>query len=124
MYRVNKRRVMEVNEYQKLAARTLIDKPGFEISNRDIMAVWDAIGLAGEAGEVVDYIKKGVFHRHGIDLEKVEKELGDTLWYVAALCTTLGLSLSVVMEKNIDKLKIRYPNGYSSEDSLKRIDII
>ena len=115
---------MEVNEYQKLASRTLIDKPGFEISDRDIMAVWDATGLAGEVGEVVDHIKKGVFHQHGIDLEKIEKELGDTLWYVAALCTTLGLDLSKVMEKNIDKLKIRYPNGYSSEDSLKRVDTI
>lgn len=62
---------MDANEYQRLAARTLIDKPGFEIPEKEIMAVWEVIGLAGEAGEVANLIKKGVFHRHGIDLSKV-----------------------------------------------------
>jgi NTP pyrophosphatase (non-canonical NTP hydrolase) len=115
---------MEANEYQKLAARTLIDKPGFEISDRDLMAVWDAIGLAGEAGEVADLIKKGVFHQHGIDLQKLKNELGDTLWYVAALCTTLDLDMSEIMQSNIEKLKTRYPNGYNSDDSKRRVDLI
>ena len=115
---------MDANEFQRLAARTLIDRPGFEISDTEIMAVWDALGLAGEAGEVADLIKKGVFHRHGIDLPKLEKEIGDTLWYVAALCTTLGIDMSAIMQANIEKLKVRYPNGYSSEDSLRRIDLI
>lgn len=114
---------MDANEYQKLAARTLIDRPDFEISDRDIMTVWDAIGLAGEAGEVAEHIKKGVFHQHGIDSEKLSKEIGDVLWYAAALCTTLGLDLSEIMQANIEKLKHRYPNGYSSADSLKRVDI-
>lgn len=114
---------MDANEYQRLAARTLIDRPDFTISDTEFMAVWDAIGLAGEAGEVAEHIKKGVFHRHGIDLPKLEKELGDTLWYAAALCTTLGLDLSAIMQANIEKLKVRYPNGYSSEDSLQRVDV-
>jgi NTP pyrophosphatase (non-canonical NTP hydrolase) len=113
---------MDANEYQKLAARTLIDKPNFEIPDREIMAVWEAIGLAGEAGEVADHIKKGVFHQHGIDVEKLSKEIGDVLWYTAALCTTLNLDLSEIMQANIEKLKVRYPNGYSSGDSLKRVD--
>ena len=114
---------MDANEYQRLAARTLIDKPDAIYTHQEIMAVWDAIGLAGEAGEVADHIKKGVFHQHGIDLPKLEKELGDTLWYVAALCTTLGLDLSEIMQANIEKLKLRYPNGYSPEDSKRRVDM-
>ena len=114
---------MDVKEYQRLAARTLIDRPGFEIPDTEIMAVWDVIGLTGEAGEVADLVKKGVFHRHGLDLPKIEKELGDTLWYVAALCTTLGLDMSAIMQANIEKLKVRYPNGYTSEDSLRRVDV-
>lgn len=114
---------MDADEYQKLAARTLIDRPDFALTDTEIMAVWDAIGLAGEAGEVADHIKKGVFHRHGIDLPELEKELGDTLWYVAALCTTLGLDLSAIMQANIEKLRVRYPNGYTSEDSLHRVDV-
>jgi NTP pyrophosphatase (non-canonical NTP hydrolase) len=113
---------MNANEYQKLAARTLIDRPGFEITARNIMTVWDALGLAGEAGEVADHIKKGIFHRHGLDIPKLKKELGDTLWYIAAICTTLGFDLGEIMDLNIEKLKERYPNGFNSEDSKRRVD--
>ncbi len=114
---------MDANEYQKQAARTLIDEPGFELPGRELMAVWEAIGLTGEAGEVANHIKKGVFHRHGIDLSKLSTEIGDVLWYAAALCTTLGLDMSEVMQANIDKLKVRYPNGFTPDDSLKRADL-
>lgn len=109
--------------YQELAARTLIDGPDFEIAERDIMLVWNAIGLAGEAGEIADIIKKGVFHQHGIDFEALKKELGDCFWYLAAICTKAGFDMNEVMADNIAKLKERcYPNGYSSEDSVKRVD--
>ena len=111
---------MNAIDYQKQAARTLIDAPGFDISDPEIMMVWNALGLAGEAGEVADLVKKGVFHQHGLDLEKLKKELGDVLWYVAALCTTSGLSMSDVMQANIEKLKARYPDGYSSQASINR----
>jgi NTP pyrophosphatase (non-canonical NTP hydrolase) len=113
---------MNANEYQKLAARTLIDCPDFELTGQETMVIWDAIGLAGEAGEVADLVKKGIFHQHGLDTEKLQKEIGDVLWYAAALCTTLGFDLSKIMEANIEKLKSRYPNGYSSTDSIKRVD--
>ncbi len=114
---------MEAKDYQKEAARTLIEEPGLEPSNNEIMIVWNALGLAGEAGEVADLIKKGVFHQHGLDKEKLKKELGDCLWYIAALCSNLGLDLGDVMQSNIDKLKLRYPNGFTTEDSKKRIDM-
>lgn len=111
---------MRANDYQKLASRTLINKPDVPLSGHETMIIWSAIGLAGEAGEVVDSIKKGIFHRHGLEKEKIEKELGDVLWYVAALCTKLDIDMESVMQKNIDKLLARYPNGYSSEDSINR----
>ncbi len=114
---------MTPNEYQQLAARTLIAVPDAEYTGDEIMMVWNAIGLAGEAGEVADHIKKGVFHRHGIDKDKLVKELGDNLWYIAALCTKLGVTLENVMQLNIDKLRKRYPDGYSSLASLERVDI-
>lgn len=113
---------MKPNEYQELAARTLIDSPGKQYSDLEIMLVWNAMGLAGETGELVDHIKKGVFHEHGIDRDYLAKELGDVLWYVAALCTKLGLSLEDVMTQNIAKLKARYPDGFSCEDSRNRRD--
>ena len=114
---------IQVSDYQGLAARTLIDAPGFEIPDNEMMIIWTSLGLAGESGEVVELAKKGVFHRHGIDKERFNKELGDVLWYVASLCTVLELDMANVMQDNIDKLMVRYPNGYSPDDSRRRVDV-
>lgn len=105
----------DLNEYQTLAARTL-DRPGERALN---MA---ALGLAGEAGEVVDLIKKHIYHGHPMDLAKLVAELGDVLWYVATLATALDIKLSDVAEGNIEKLMARYPEGFSSERSRNRVD--
>src|SRR5690606_41066399 len=91
---------MKANEYQEQAARTLIDSPDFQITDEGVMLSWNALGLAGEAGEVADLIKKQIYYDRGVDAEALKKELGDVLWYVAALCTHLGLTMEEVMEHN------------------------
>jgi NTP pyrophosphatase (non-canonical NTP hydrolase) len=111
---------MNADEYQELAARTLIGGPDFSITDEEIMIAWNALGLAGEAGEVADLVKKGIFHQHGLDRDRLRKEIGDVLWYAAALCSKLGFSLSDVMEANIEKLRARYPEGYSAQASKHR----
>jgi len=111
---------MNADEFQKAANRTFIDIPSVDLSLSEEYLVRHALGLAGEAGEVVDYIKKGVFHRHGIDPKKVEDELGDVLWYIAEIATILGLSMSDIMQNNVNKLMKRYPNGFTIEDSINR----
>jgi NTP pyrophosphatase (non-canonical NTP hydrolase) len=111
---------MNIDEYQQLANRTLIDKPDFQITDAQIMLAWNAIGLAGEAGECADAIKKHVFHQQPLDTNKACNELGDVLWYVAALCKCLNITLSEVMAANIEKLKARYPKGYSAARSANR----
>lgn len=111
---------MQADVYQALAARTLPARPDAVYTDQETMLVWNAIGLGGESGEVLDIIKKGVFHRHGVDREKLGKELGDVLWYVSAICEVSGIALADVMEKNIAKLKARYPEGYSSAASKSR----
>ena len=78
------------------------------------------LGLAGEAGEVVDYLKKVVGHGHKLDRDKLVKELGDVLWYVAEICSAINADMSDVAQQNIDKLKARYPDGFSSERSINR----
>lgn len=113
---------MKANNYQQAAARTLIDGPGFPISDNDMMIIWAAIGLNGEAGEVAEIVKKGILHQHGIDKIRLSKEIGDCLWYLAALCTKLNIQMSDVMQDNIDKLFLRYPNGFNSADSQSRVD--
>lgn len=114
---------MSADEYQRQAARTLIAAPDAEYTNHEIMLVWNALGLAGEAGEVADTIKKAVFHQHGMNRDELIKELGDVLWYVAALCSKLDTPLSEVMERNIVKLEARYPQGYSADASKARLDL-
>lgn len=161
-----------------------------------------ALGLAGEAGEVVDLLKKSWGHGHPLDVEKLKKELGDCLWYVVALalqfgipidritprrliddtapehrgsrplmivgvvgrvCRMLerewyseagafmragglekalvrdlkyvwdqleqlglehGLTLGSILQANVDKLRLRYPDGFSTEASIARVDVI
>ena len=80
------------------------------------------LGVAGEAGEVADLIKKHVGHGHGLDRDKVIKELGDVLWYVTALAEMCSVSLSQVMLENARKLRVRYPNGFTQQDSINRKD--
>lgn len=80
------------------------------------------LGLVGEAGEASELIKKGIFHGHGTDTEALHKELGDVLWYVAELCNATGTTIEEVIYKNMDKLKRRYPGGWSSQKSIARED--
>ena len=180
---------MDANTYQELAARTLISKPDTTFTNEELAIMSAALELGAAVGKVLEYIKKGICHRHGFDrldmnkkltdvtrravnlmildapyqnliisgneqmilwcalglggeageimeeasmirhfdlfnVEGMVKELGDNDWYNAALCTLIGVPMSDVMQANIDKLTKRYQNGYSSEDSKKRVDTL
>ena len=106
---------MTGNAYQRAAWRTNIDTPakGAAVVGKDGMRVWMALGLAGEAGEVADLVKKGILHRTNVDRPgRIMEELGDVLWYVAGLASHYGLSLDDIMEANIAKLRERYPDGW------------
>lgn len=79
-----------------------------------------ALGLTGEAGEVSDIIKKHIFHGHALNVAELVKELGDVCWYVSLLSYAVGYDLSEVMTRNIEKLKARYPEGFSETMSINR----
>lgn len=100
---------MTPNEYQELAGVTL-PKDKYT-SQRDVLTL-GALGLAGETGEVVDVIKKHLYHDRPLDKDAILKELGDVAWYLATLCTALDFRLSDVLEANIAKLKARWPDGF------------
>jgi NTP pyrophosphatase (non-canonical NTP hydrolase) len=106
---------MEANEYQELALRTAAPVPDMR---RQLIAA--ALGLCGESGEFADMLKKAEFHGHALDQEALRKELGDVLWYVALACDALELQMADVMEANIAKLRLRYPDGFSQERSRNR----
>jgi len=81
-----------------------------------------ALGISGEAGEVVDIIKKHTQFNKELDKAHLKEELGDLLWYVALMLKTIDSDFEEIMLLNIDKLNIRFPSAFSEEKALKRED--
>lgn len=104
-----------MNEYQQLAEKT--SGAGKDGERRKIIA---ALGLAGEAGEFANMIKKLTAHGHEIPAQKLAEELGDVMWYIAEAATACGLTLNEIAAGNIAKLQARYPEGFSEEASRNR----
>ena len=109
---------MELNHYQK-EARTTAKYP-----NVGTNPIYPTLGLAGEAGEVADTVKKVIRDNDGdFDSESRQKimlELGDVLWYVAQLSSEMGYSLETVASENLIKLASRAKRGKISGDGDKR----
>jgi NTP pyrophosphatase (non-canonical NTP hydrolase) len=106
---------LKLNQYQVFAEHT--SGAGGQGDRRLIIA---ALGLAGEAGEFANMVKKLTAHGHDIPLETLADELGDVLWYVAEAASACGLELGNIAHQNIDKLRSRYPEGFSEERSINR----
>ncbi|MCU5640843.1 nucleoside triphosphate pyrophosphohydrolase family protein [Bacillus cereus] len=96
-----------------------------------------ALGLTGEAGEVADLIKKGIYHKRGfwevhtllpeeeeraLSIQDVKDELSDVLYYVSAMAQEFGFTLEDVAKHNREKLKKRFPEGFSTEASAQKKD--
>jgi NTP pyrophosphatase (non-canonical NTP hydrolase) len=100
---------MTFQEYQEESRKTAI------YPNKDNNFIYPTLGLAGEAGEVAEKIKKVLRDGNGIvspeKKEELTKELGDVLWYVANLSKELGISLEDVAKNNIEKLQSRQQRG-------------
>lgn len=105
--------------YRKEVLRNL--NPEHVPSDRDVLAL-GGMGLAGEAGECVDLIKKHLFHKVPLDRDKLIKELGDVRWYFEVLCHAAGITITEVERLNVEKLRKRFPNGFNTVDSIKKAD--
>ncbi len=81
-----------------------------------------ALGLAGEAGEVVDLIKKVLHHGTPLDKEKLVKEMGDVCWYLEYLAASIGVEMEDIEAANVAKLMARYPDGFSHAAANARRD--
>lgn len=90
-------------------------------ASKDPLAL-GAMGLAGETGEVVDLIKKHIHHDKPLDKDKLIQELGDVTWYLELLFECAGTTREEVERRNIDKLRKRYPIGFSPEAANARLD--
>lgn len=108
----------EMDQYQQDALRTWTGDGEPMLRRLNAM-----LGLVGESGELADAVKKWAFHGHPLPQAEVVKELGDILWYVAVMAHEFDVSLSEVAERNISKLRVRYPDGFSMVDSMRRSDV-
>ena len=94
-----------MDAYQQAARRTI--NAGLGDDQRLLDA---AAGLSEEAGEVLSHVRKHVMQGRPIDRDAVALELGDALWCLAIAADTLGISLQDVAQRNIEKLRARYPD--------------
>lgn len=117
---------MLFKDFQELSKRTMPlalpdkwNKPSYSAMDKSNYA----LGLCGEAGEVGELVKKNVHHNHKLNRDKMVKEIGDVLHYLSGVATMYGITLEEAATMNLIKLQERYPKGFSSEDSIKRVDL-
>lgn len=110
---------LTANDFQRAAMRTAsgMTQEGYNGRGLLLNAV---MGLNGEAGEVIDHVKKVCFQGHELDTKHLAEELGDVAWYLAVCCEAIGMKLEDVLRGNIDKLKARYPEGFDKARSINR----
>lgn len=99
---------MTLNEYQQIALETAVYPKEYNI-------VYPALGMAGEAGEVADKVKKVIRDNNAdfspLKCEEIAMEIGDVLWYCAVLADRIGYRLDTIARMNNRKLKSRQLRG-------------
>lgn len=102
---------MEFHEYQIGTSKTALYPGKYTIQG----LVYTTLGLAGEAGEIANKVKKILRDDDGVMSQetrlKIVDEVGDVCWYLSQLCAELGVSLNTVAESNLEKLSRRQAKG-------------
>ena len=115
---------MNTITYQKDALRTnSADHHDISIrlgSHKMQQILHAGIGVATESGEILDAIKKHVYYGKKLDTVNLIEEVGDVMWYLAVLLDQCGSTFDEAMEKNIAKLKTRFPEGFTEHNALNR----
>jgi NTP pyrophosphatase (non-canonical NTP hydrolase) len=106
---------MEINKYQEEASRTCVSIDGGILDDMHMV-----LGMQTEVAEIADVCKKNIAYGKELDLVNVKEELGDVMWYIANLCNFHGWDLRDILVINISKLKIRYPEKFTTENALNR----
>lgn len=105
---------MNLSEYQKLCKKT-----AKKIRNRDKKIMGWGLGIAGEAGDVAGCIKKTVAHSND-QRAGIRENIGDTMWYMAMICNFYGWNFDEVLAENIEKLRKRYPKGFTLKHARRK----
>lgn len=113
------------NEHARMVEA--LAKPGSQIvkemSPSKAHCLHMAVGIAGEAGELLDAVKKHVIYNKPLDMENVMEELGDIEFYMHGLRNMIGMSRDETLNHNLNKLQQRYAEGkYSDKQAQNRAD--
>ncbi len=128
---------MQPNEYQQLALRTEFtpifiqdpnidqpingNNPGLALTARQYARLMHAaLGACTEVGELQDAIKKNLIYGKAFDGVNVVEECGDVLWYIALALHAAGYSMEECMQRNIDKLRARFPDKFTQDQAITR----
>ncbi|OGZ24120.1 MAG: hypothetical protein A2896_02290 [Candidatus Nealsonbacteria bacterium RIFCSPLOWO2_01_FULL_43_32] len=103
-----------LKEYQKFCQKTALK---FKDKEKEILT-W-GLGVAGEAGDIAGCIKKTISHKND-QKAGIRENLGDALWYMAMICNYFGWDLDEVLGENIEKLKKRYPAGFTKKSAERK----
>ena len=112
--------------YDHIKMVEALTKPGADIVSTltpETANLWHlATGVAGEAGELLDAVKKAAIYNKPLDRENAIEELGDIEFYLGGVRAALNISRDDVLQANINKLQKRYAKGYSDEAAQARAD--
>lgn len=108
---------MTFTEYTRKALRTV--NPDL---NEEECCMNAILGSLGELGEIADQVKKHKYQGHSLHVLEIAKEIGDVLWYVNLLTEVTGYTLEEIAAMNIAKLEKRYPDKFTSEASINRLE--
>jgi NTP pyrophosphatase (non-canonical NTP hydrolase) len=106
---------MKFEEYREQVQRTC---PSLGSPREDTIHM--VLGIQTEAAELSDIVKKNLAYQKPIDWANFKEELGDLMWYIANLMNIHGLDSEDIFTRNIEKLKVRYPNGFTTDQAISR----
>ena len=107
---------MRTNDGQASRRLGLAFRKSFEMGIDVPQLLEGCLGLLGESGEFGDIIKKWIFYEQDkLDVNQAQKELGDVCWYITLICDAMKWNLNDIMRQNIEKLRARYPDGFTAE---------
>lgn len=113
-----------MNEHAQLVRD--LKKPALDIVRTilplDLDLIHMIMGISGEAGELLDAVKKATIYRKPLDYPNIIEELGDLEFYLEGLRQILGITREQVLEQNIAKLRVRYGQKYSDKAAQDRVD--
>jgi len=111
------------DDYEEAAMRTAkVFGEGKRFGPEEMDMLHAALGVASDAGELVDAIKKHLIYGKDLDVVNVREEIGDVMWFLALMCKATGMDLDTVCLRNIAKLAKRYPEKYSDALAVLRLD--